>query len=210
MMPSKPVSRPFLAPATAVPIVILVAGCAVASPYVSQALPGARATVVIQKGRESGLGWTGRVDVYDFNTGCPNFGSLTRANGYNGSLDLEAGKETKFVVAAGGPLALRTRWSSIGLALTESCDTLLTFVPAKDQRYQYEYVAPVKVGDGCRARLYLIETLSDGRDHLAPEPSVRYPRIRMGAFGIEAPELCGAAKPVDDVKDRSGPPTLVP
>jgi hypothetical protein len=200
-MASKPVPRPTWVPAMSLPIMVLVAGCAAPSPYVSPALPGARATVVIQKGRESGLGWSGRVDVYDFKAGCPKFGSTKRTDGYHGSLDLEAGQETKFVVPAGEPLVLLTRWSSVGIALSESCDTLLMFVPANDQRYAYEYAAPVKVGDGCRARLYQIVVLSDGRDHLAAEPSVKYPGIRHGYSGIEAPELCAPAPP---------PPTTAP
>ncbi|HEY0711127.1 MAG TPA: hypothetical protein VGF45_00515 [Polyangia bacterium] len=172
---------------------LVLPACALPTAYVSKAQPGASATVLARStGRSQGGSWSGQVDLYDFERGCPGVSLRMRASGYNGTVALSPARPETFVVQAGKPILLRNSWTSTGVLYTAQCDALVVFVPVNGERYVYEYVEPSEEA-GCPIRLSRIDSSTDAVGSITPVTSAVYPRVSNGFGGLEAAGLCPAA-----------------
>ena len=158
-----------------------------------------------------------RLDVYDFESACPDLAYRLTARGYRGSVTLGAPGAQSIVVPGFQPVILKSTWSD-GHA---RCDSVVVFRPRSATTYQYRYAPPSPAEPGCGAlieRMTYVDRDDGSREQDADEHgkadatrmvAVRHVRpvdIRVGLWGVEPiGDLCALAEIAADAPDRSIP-----
>jgi hypothetical protein len=189
--------------------------CITATPYRAyrDRIGGAGATIAFPGGfaAQPGRPQLIIVDVYGYDTGCPDVGNRS-GNGYHGSVGADTGGAGPIVVPADEPVVLKALW--VGPA--GRCESLLVVRP-QSGRYVFGPAPPEPHGPMCGSSLWRDVPDDAGATRVErADPSPQVP-LRRGSRAHNLEYLCELSalrrdhggRPDDTAREPPSPPTVV-